>query len=182
MKRRSILIIIFFIGMISGVFAMTALWTYTLRLYPKFFLMNFEIENESLMEGAVEKGDNLAEAFHAWNLVSVASSNRIFSFQMMESSTFFNTLITPFYVLLEEGFFVGNDSEIERGREAAKSLKHARLAIALEHLGLDTEAEIHWKIGYQLTAKQWSWDAYESFNRLRAGDKESQKGEKGVTH
>lgn len=141
---------IFLLGLVAGAFVIESLEIYVRPTYRQLIGTDLKIEQEFLAGRASANRENkpLEEVFHRWAAVNAESEEgfRVFrgkNYQIDDKSYLF-----PFALL---GFkWMSSPDNIQKGKKLVEGLDRGKLAVALEKMGQQAEAEKQWEKSQQL--------------------------------
>jgi hypothetical protein len=134
----------------AGFVAASAAWVWSIGPYTRMLVINYQMAQVLLADRASRANDPLAEVVHRWNAVSASTGEGFYAFRQIESQSASSKFLTPAAMLGLWWYTSG--IPLERGDRIEEAIERGRLALSLETLGFEAEAQAQWQRGVALGA------------------------------
>ncbi len=141
---------IFSLGLIMGSFLLESIEIHLRPSYRDLIIRtNIKTEQEFLASRAARENQPLEAAFHRWAVVNTESEEGFRALRRDNTELDDRSYLYPLSMLVLKSMSSGTN--IERGNEIAEGIDRGKLAVALETLGRQNEAEEQWRQAQLLT-------------------------------
>jgi hypothetical protein len=144
---------IFISGLIIGAILMNFLYMYVLPVYRDTIRINFQSEQEFLSSRAFRQGKIVRALVHRWNVVDSEADDGIRAFNKKRNKDIDESFLFPLQMLELKSFTQSKDGAQEKGARIAEGIDRGRLALLLESIGSQDEADKQWEISRMMTNK-----------------------------
>lgn len=144
---------IFAIGLVVGAILMNLLNMYVRPIFRETIRIDFKIEQEFLASRAAREGNEERALVHRWNVVDAETINGFRAFNKERNKDFDTSFFFPFQMLILKAIMNPNDESLVKGAAITEGLDRGNLALSLESIGAQKEADKQWEIARNLTGK-----------------------------
>jgi len=136
-------IVVFFLGLLMGAFLLETLEIYLRPSYRNLIIRtHLKSEQEFLASRTARENRPLESAFHRWTVVNAESEDGFRVFRHNNAELDDSPYLYPFSMLVLKS--MASEINIE-GKKIAEGIDRGKLAVALETLGRQNEAEEQWR-------------------------------------
>lgn len=144
---------IFAIGLIFGAILMNLLNMYVRPTFRETIRIDFKTEQELLASRAAREGNEERALVHRWNVVDAETNDGFRAFSKERNKDIDSSFFFPFHMLTLKAMMNPNDESQAKGAAIAEGLDRGRLALSLEFIGAQKDADKQWEIARDLIGK-----------------------------
>jgi hypothetical protein len=145
---------IFISGLLIGAILMNFLYMYVLSVYRDTIRINFKTEQEFLSSREFRQGEIVRALVHRWNVVNSEADDGFRAFNRKRNKDIDESFLFPFQMLALKSIMQTKDGVQEKGARIAEGIDRGRLALSLESIGAQKEADKQWEISRMMTDKE----------------------------
>jgi hypothetical protein len=139
---------IFLLGLVVGALLIESLEIYVRPIYRQLIGTDLKTEQDFLAGRSSRENKPLEETFHRWATVNAESDEGFRSFHANNGQIEDTSYLFPLALL---GFkWMYSPDNIQRGKKIVEGLDRGKLAVALEKIGQQAEADKQWVKSQQL--------------------------------
>jgi hypothetical protein len=157
-------------GIIAGAVLMNLLHMYVRPAYRETIRIDLETEQKFLAGRAAQQGDQLRALVHRWNVVDAEARNGFRVFRKEQNKDIDSSFLFPFHMLVLNALIHPKEGMQEKGPRIIEGVSRGRLALALESIGAQQEADKQWEMARMLTNK----NSIEDIRKLILGLREQE--------
>jgi hypothetical protein len=140
---------IFFLGLIVGAFIIEAVEIHVRPTYRQLIRIDFKTEQDFLAARASRENKPIQETLHRWAAVDAESDEGFTTFRDEKNKQLGdNSYLLPFALLVQKQMW--SSENIQRGKKIGEGIDRGKLAVSLEKIGQQMEAEAQWNKSQQL--------------------------------
>jgi hypothetical protein len=145
---------IFISGLLIGAILMNFFYMYVIPVYRETIRINFKTEQEFLSSRAFRQGEIVRALVHRWNVVNSEADDGFRAFNKKRNKDIDESFLFPFQMLALKSLMQTKDGVQEKGARIAEGIDRGRLALSLESIGAQKEADKQWEISRMMTDKE----------------------------
>ncbi len=158
---------IFIGGLIVGAGLMNLLHMYVRSTYRETIRIDLNTEQKFMAGRAARQGDKLRALSHQWNVVDTEAKDGFRAFQKERNEEIDSSFFFPFYMVVLNAMVHPKEGMQEKGARISEGIERGKLALSLESVGANQEAEKQWEISRALTYKKSTEEIRKFILKLR---------------